>query len=94
MGNNQDIKNTPLGYFARRACTKEYIRRGLQCCLFYKLGNTRASVSGTTIVQSHFYSVYKWTKMNHAYIKKKQYLCSQWYMTDTLADGAIVSLAW
>ena len=21
--------------------------------------------------------------MNHAYIKKKQYLCSQWYMTDT-----------
>ena len=31
-----------------------YIRRGLQCCLFYKLGNTRASDSGTARLQSRF----------------------------------------
>lgn len=32
-----------------------HIRRGLQCCLFRCLGNTRASYSGTAIVQSRFF---------------------------------------
>ena len=36
-------------------CAHLYIRRGLQCCLFYRLGNTRASNSGTARLQSRFY---------------------------------------
>ena len=40
---------------ARAYCAHLYIRRGLQCCLFYRLGNTRASNSGTARLQSRFF---------------------------------------